>query len=658
MSEGSNKDRLKGLLEGDDGWEANLAKYKEDITELTQDQVVRIEFEHNLAEIQSDIDSLGAERKMSGGRFQADNAETNSNIALANEDYLTQAKEGLGLAQENVTMPVQLQASDDSIAKLTQQLQNHDIGSDEYLEIQAKIENQQELQKELLQIFADEHPEIHAESNIEDVETAFDDFFNKQHHLTVDTELTKDDIESQLNQLKTGSTITFKALTDEGSFQDVLAYKNEDGTITYKADVDGVEQEIQPYTQETGILTLTTKDQTSTGVDTAEGNLGKLPENVNVLLNINHASALQNIAAVDSALNTLANKPSVHKFVYTHYLTTGTKPTDFLLGSAHAAGTAYANGIRNDIPSNVFDDNRYRTAKGETALTGELGRELVVTGNRWFTVGDHGAEFAHIPKGSIVFNHKQTEELLSNGSTNSRGRALASGTAYYKSNTGLDLGKSSNGSGKTTSKNKNKNKNKTSTSKDSAEKFDWIERAVKKLERAIEKLDKTVSATWKKWSDESEELISRNDALTDSIAKSKDEIELQQKAAARYYKEADKVKFTKKEKKYKDKVVNGKISIESIKSEKLRNKIQEYQEWIDKAHEAEDAIADLENDIASKAKEKFENVAAEYEAKLSAKEHELEMLEGAIDNIEKSGHIVTANYYEDMIAIEEGNKKT
>lgn len=48
---------------------------------------------------------------------------------------------------------------------------------------------------------------------------------------------------------------------------------------------------------------------------------------------------------------------------------------------------------------------------------------------RWHTVGDNGAEFTNIPKGAIVFNHRQTEALLERGWVNGRGSALASGTA-------------------------------------------------------------------------------------------------------------------------------------------------------------------------------------------------------------------------------------
>jgi ABC-type uncharacterized transport system YnjBCD substrate-binding protein len=71
-------------------------------------------------------------------------------------------------------------------------------------------------------------------------------------------------------------------------------------------------------------------------------------------------------------------------------------------GTANMNGTAFADGTS----GKAFKQGDWRTKKTETALTGELGQELVVTGNRWYTVGDHGAEFATIPKGSIVFNHK------------------------------------------------------------------------------------------------------------------------------------------------------------------------------------------------------------------------------------------------------------
>ena len=46
---------------------------------------------------------------------------------------------------------------------------------------------------------------------------------------------------------------------------------------------------------------------------------------------------------------------------------------------------------------------------------GELGPELVVSGGRYYTVGNNGAEFVDLPKDAIVFNHLQTKKLLGSG---------------------------------------------------------------------------------------------------------------------------------------------------------------------------------------------------------------------------------------------------
>lgn len=66
---------------------------------------------------------------------------------------------------------------------------------------------------------------------------------------------------------------------------------------------------------------------------------------------------------------------------------------------------------------------------GGNILVGELGTELISdrkTGT-WYTVGENGAEFVNLNKGDIVFNHKQTEKLLTGKKTKARGEAFANG---------------------------------------------------------------------------------------------------------------------------------------------------------------------------------------------------------------------------------------
>ena len=55
---------------------------------------------------------------------------------------------------------------------------------------------------------------------------------------------------------------------------------------------------------------------------------------------------------------------------------------------------------------------------------GELGPELVVQQGRYFVAGQAGAEFVDLAPDAIVFNHLQTEQLLKNGMSSERGRAV------------------------------------------------------------------------------------------------------------------------------------------------------------------------------------------------------------------------------------------
>lgn len=85
------------------------------------------------------------------------------------------------------------------------------------------------------------------------------------------------------------------------------------------------------------------------------------------------------------------------------------------LGKAHAEGTAKTSGD-------------WAVHNGGMSLLGELGQEIVVRNGRFFTVGDNGAQFIRLQPGDIVFNHKQTEELLKNGQITSRGKAFSDGS--------------------------------------------------------------------------------------------------------------------------------------------------------------------------------------------------------------------------------------
>lgn len=81
-------------------------------------------------------------------------------------------------------------------------------------------------------------------------------------------------------------------------------------------------------------------------------------------------------------------------------------------------------------------------ASGGKTLVGEVGNEIVVNPHtgKWYTVGDHGAEFVDLPHGAIVFNHEKTQKLLNQGFVGSYGEAYVNGTAKSSGDPGINSG--------------------------------------------------------------------------------------------------------------------------------------------------------------------------------------------------------------------------
>ena len=194
-------------------------------------------------------------------------------------------------------------------------------------------------------------------------------------------------------------------------------------------------------------------------------------------------------ATVTYHLNSTAvdnyNPSNLQRTVTYNVITNGSAPK--VNGTAHVEGTAQVHRRIHKALAN----GEWGVQNDEVALTGEIGRELVVSGNRWWTVGDRGAEFAHIPKNAIVFNHKQTEEIFKNGyvtSNGGRGKAYASGTAYVTGSIGVNnANKNVAGLSNTTSNNLN------SASNNLAKAASDTSKAASDTSEAAEKLSEAVS---------------------------------------------------------------------------------------------------------------------------------------------------------------------
>ncbi|MGN1394775.1 MAG: hypothetical protein ACI4V7_12225, partial [Succinivibrionaceae bacterium] len=331
--------------------------------------------------------------------------------------------------------------------------------------------------------------------------------------------------------------------------------------------------------------------------------------------------------------------------------------------ATYAAGTATIGSTYSDYHPSIGAYARgtdWTLPQNEEALVNELGNESIVRDGKWFLIPG-GAHVEQLKRGDIVFNAAQTEELIRTGKVTSGGGhgkvALANGTAYNMINaysSGGSVGKYTvsgsvykNSSGQST-KSSNSDSNSNNANKDAEETketFDWIERKIQDIEREIENLDQKASATYKSWT-------TRNKALVSEMSKITKEISVQQAAYTRYMKEANSVGLSSK---YKKLVQDGAIDISTIKDEDLIDKIQTYQDFYDKAISAKDTVKDLQDQLAELARTKFDNVVQQYEDKISTVEHNINMLEGKIDQIEAKGSIPARKYYDSLITQEKKN---
>lgn len=425
MAEGEGKDRLNELLNGENGFNKQYEKFEGDLSKLSEEQVVRIRFEYDLASIQAKIDEIKAQ--IEGG----DNSVSNNAALIAAQDqYVAKAEKGLGLDQEGIVMPVQYELSKESENSLKEQLKNT-TDEQEKIELQAEIENEQEVQQDILNDFADAHPEITPETDVSKINKALETQFAE--HLIVGVDIDSTNIDEYLSENK-NSTVKFDADVD-GVESQITALRNEDGTVTYTANVDDVQTEVQEVQNEDGTITYTAnvkdkptdKDlrmQGSIDYNTNVSGSEKVSKNetatVTYSKNSTEVDAYQNqkkessgtvkwdneTGAVDSYASSTKHATGMVAWgndttsVRTSFTATGTvKWNNSADGTAHARGTAYSNGTTRKGVS--FAKGDWGTRGSGTALVGELGRELLIRGGTFQTIGDDGAELISYKKGDI-----------------------------------------------------------------------------------------------------------------------------------------------------------------------------------------------------------------------------------------------------------------
>lgn len=306
--------------------------------------------------------------------------------------------------------------------------------------------------------------------------------------------------------------------------------------------------------------------------------------------------------------NTAAVKTSFSAEGVVHW--TNTTPPS---GGGHSVnGTAHANGTAHypHLVGHANAKGNWGTKTGGTTLVGELGREIVVdpSSGTWHTVGDNGAEFVHIPKGSIVFNHLQTEALLERGFVTGRGMAKASGSAMVTG--GISIGQANLASGNKPSSNNSTHSNTTSynnntgavnsntkatndntkAAKKSTQVFDWVERRLKyfadKTKAIADSINDYISFSQKK------SLLQKQIYATNS------EMHVNYRSARAYYSKAQSLGLSSKTRKL---IEEGRYTLDDIntstESGKAHyDKVQKYMNYYDEYTKCIDAVRELRNE--------------------------------------------------------------
>lgn len=604
MESGNSKDKLGTLLEG---WDKEYAGFEQDLSTLTEDKVINIKFEYDMAQLQSEIDELQRLALEGDNTAKAAlNMKKSSYRDRREEDtgYDENDDEGYSNASQAVK-DLQKQLSsvkgDDARAAIQDQISAiYDLQNafQDFRSSGGNLNWKKYLQSDQAQKVLEQITETTALTKSEISELVGSDV--EPVNIKIKSELDTADIAAKIKDLEVGGTITFTANVD-GNELEIEALKNQDGFVTYTTNLDGVETELMPLLDKDGKLTFTANvDGIDDVVDPKtekEGTVEYKPETSAV--DRYKAPEKPGVAYYTGNFSGIGNAPTIHGQVIYHAQTIES-PVSSSAGSAlsnaatnavnklkkaHVDGTAY------NAPINyksAYANGKISLSQDEQALVNERGMESIVRDGEWMLLPG-GMHVQALKKGDIVLSAEQTSDLLKHGKAKGHARAYADGTLLHAYANGGFLPTASNnyqytGVSSTTTTSSSSNQSTTASntssiakntedaanaSEDFKENLDAIEILIDHIERKIKNLERVAGSAYNTFS-------KRNNALREQISSIIEEISVQQQGYERYLQEAESVSLSED---YKNLVRNGAIDISTITDKELSENINKYKEW-------------------------------------------------------------------------------
>lgn len=610
MQDGSRKDRLGELLKN---WNTQVDGFQQDMSTMQQGFDIPIKFEYDIQQIYDQIDQIRSKMANGGKESRNDYA----NLLGLNDQAISKLEDHTGT--DDVTNEY-LEKYQEAIEKKSKAISKavkdgKDGNNDsEIIAAQKELDKKQQEYEKLLQQFNDWGTKNNIDfdnASAEDFQNYWNDFFSQPHELEIDAKVkNKEDIENLLEDASENSTITFTANVD-GVEQQITAIKNEDGTITYYGDVSDPETQVYYVKDQDGMIYFSG--------DTTEAVNNVIQTQQNVENSSSSFTVGADTSPAENSANSLLAAISQGKASVT---------VDGNLSPFQKAWNSVA-GFLNKLGGNVPTFSTTHSGGGHS-ISGSSGK---ISGNSRASVlaNKERALNSQMRGGSSTrntFPSYVNSSKRNTGAGNLRGNLISPSSKKPDKSSGKSGGGSGGGSAQ-----------KEPTKKD----YDWIETLISRINRQVTNLGKTVSATYKTWS-------TRNNALAQELGSVNQQISAEQQAYNKYMQLANSVGLPEG---YASLVRNGTIDVSTIQDDDLNDKIEKYKSYYESALSAADAVQDLQDKLAELAKTRFDNISSDFESQIDQIKHSTTMYQSYIDQVEAEDAIPVRSYYENMIANEQ-----
>lgn len=333
-------------------------------------------------------------------------------------------------------------------------------------------------------------------------------------------------------------------------------------------------------------------------------------------------------------------------------------------GASSALGNALAKGNAHSGKKPGLKANEHN------AIVGELGRELVVDANKgvYYTVGEHGTEMLDLPKGAIIYNHKQTEELLKNGYTScgtyTGGLSFAKGNAHW--NYGTYTEKTGTGANAAWGDGSDKDWSQmgwdlsdaasdlsdaasdvSGAADDAEQTIDFIEYKLEEIEKAITHMTNRIE----NFLDDTSQIGDKNSLYDDLVGAEKQKASTYFAAAELYNQKATEL-LSKVPAEYQEMAKNGAIAIKDFIGEsegEIADAIEEYRTWSTKAEDAENSYLESIAEISAKRLEQLNDIADDFENIVGLVAQHSSLIQAEMDLLDEAGERLSENFYQELM---------